>query len=150
MVRRGKFRADRVALAFLARAMSDRLAPWVLRSCRRAVVVSVPMHPRKRRRRGLDQAAVLAELSADRLGLRYQPRAMARLRETLPQGDVRVTSRAHNVRDAFCVRCPSRLQGRVVVLIDDVRTSGSTALECARVLRSAGVRRIALLTAAQA
>ena len=150
MVRRGKFRADGTALRYLARAMADSLAPWVRSSGRRAVVVSVPMHPRKRRRRGMDQAAVLAELTADRLGLGYQPRAIARLRDTLPQGDVRVTSRVQNVREAFAVPRRARLGGRVVVLVDDVRTSGSTGLECARVLRSAGVRRIALLTATQA
>jgi predicted amidophosphoribosyltransferase len=55
-----------------------------------------------------------------------------------------------NVQDAFAARRSRRLDGRTAVLVDDVRTSGSTALECARVLRSAGATQIVLVTAAQA
>jgi len=71
LVRRGKFQNDRGALAWLARAMAASLADWATAAGRRAVVVSVPLHPHKRRRRGLDQAAVLAELVAQRLGLSH-------------------------------------------------------------------------------
>lgn len=150
LVRRAKFQHDRAALRFLAREMAGSLEAWARGPGRRALLVSVPLHRRKLRARGLDQAAALAEAVGDRLGLRFAPGAMVRHRDTLPQGDVRVTSRAGNVFGAFGVARPRRLDGRQVVLVDDVRTSGSTALECARVLRAAGVRSVALLTAAQA
>ncbi|MHC4853633.1 MAG: ComF family protein, partial [Planctomycetota bacterium] len=104
LVRRGKFQHDRSALAFLARAMAGTLSDWALGAGRRAVVVSVPLHPKKRRRRGLDQAAVLAELVAARLRLVHVTGVMTRVRDTLAQGDVRVTSRERNVAGAFRVR----------------------------------------------
>ena len=150
LVRRAKFNGDRAALKFLALEMADSLAAWARGPGRRAVLVSVPLHRRKLRERGLDQAAMLADEIARRLGLSSVPGALRRVRETLPQGDVRVTSRAVNVQDAFAARRSRRLDGRTAVLVDDVRTSGSTALECARVLRLAGVTQIVLVTAAQA
>lgn len=149
-VRRGKFQRDRSALAWLARGMAACVQDWARGAGRRAVVVSVPLHPSKRRRRGLDQAAVLAELVAGRLGLAYLRGALVRVRETLAQGDVRVTSRVRNVAGAFQVRRGRAVADRSVLLVDDVTTSGSTARECARVLSAAGVRQVALVTAAVA
>lgn len=150
LVRRAKFQADRAALTYLARAMADSLSEFAGSAGRRAVLVSVPLHPGKRRARGLDQAALLADEVARSLHLAHAPGALRRVRDTLPQGDIRVTSRLENVRDAFAARRPRKVRDRIVVLVDDVRTSGSTALECARVLRSAGARQVVLLTAAQA
>jgi predicted amidophosphoribosyltransferase len=138
--------------------MAVALRPWVDVRGRRAMLVSVPMHPRKRQRRGIDQAAFLAERVAQRLGLRYLPRVLRRTRETLPQGDPRVTSREENVRDAFGLWHPwpllgqkrllgqRRLLGQTIILVDDVRSSGSTARSCADTLRSAGASCVVLVT----
>ena len=149
-MRRFKFQGDRGALRFMARSMASAIQPWTASVGRRAIFVSVPMHRAKRRSRGLDQAATLAEAVARRLGRRFAPGVLLRVRPTLPQGDVRVTSRARNVAGAFRVPRPRRVDGAVVVLVDDVRTSGHTAMECARALTSAGACKVALLTAVQA
>lgn len=149
LVRRFKFGGDRGALRMMARAMAIAIEPWTRSAGRRGLFVSVPVHPSKRRERGFDHAAVLAEAVARRVGRRFVPNALRRMRATLPQGDVRVTSRFENIRDAFAVHRPARLDDSVVVLVDDVRTSGHTAMECARMLRSAGARGVALLTFAQ-
>jgi predicted amidophosphoribosyltransferase len=149
IVRRFKFQRDPVSGAFLARAMAAAQRPWARGPGRRAVVVAVPMHPRKRRRRRLDQAARLAEAAAARLRLRTAAGALRRCRDTLPQGDPRVMSREANVRGAFAVRRPRAVAGRLVVLVDDVATSLHTARECAAVLRAAGARGVVLLTAAE-
>ncbi len=149
-VRRLKFAHDLLAARWLARVMAAEVAQWARGDGRHAVVTSVPLHARKRRQRGLDQAALLAELIARELDLRALPELMQRTRETLPQADPRVASRASNVAGAFAVRRRRAGPPAQVLLIDDVRTSGATARECARVLRAAGVREVALLTAAQA
>jgi len=130
--------------------MAACLADWSVAEGRRGVLVSVPLYARKRRRRGLDQAAFLADLVAMRLGLVHVPGALVRRRETLAQGDVRVTSRQQNVAGAFAVRRPRAVAGKQVVLVDDVMTSGSTARECARMLLAAAARQVVLLTAAVA
>lgn len=149
LVRRLKFERDPACGLFLSRAMADVLRGWAAGPGRRAMVVSVPLHPRKLRERGLDQAALLAEGVAVRLRLRFRPRVLRRRRDTLPQGDPRVMSRENNVADAFAVRRPAAVRGRLVVLVDDVCTSGHTGRACADVLRAAGATGVALLTAAR-
>jgi predicted amidophosphoribosyltransferase len=150
VVRRLKFGHDLLAARFLARAMAREIAAWARGPGRRARVVSVPLHPRKRRQRRIDQAALLADLVAAETGLGLWPGLLCRQRETLPQADPRVVSRAANVAGAFTVRRRSGCPGATLVLVDDVRTSGSTALECGRALRAAGARQLVLLTATQA
>ncbi|MBK8098300.1 MAG: ComF family protein [Planctomycetes bacterium] len=147
LVRRWKLDGDPVAAATLGRAMAiavaaDCLGPW-----RKALLVAVPLHAERRRQRGFDQAEWLARDLARRLGLEYLPGALRRTRRTMPQGDPRVLSRSRNVAGAFATARARDLADRRVVLIDDVRTSGATARECAQVLRAAGVSQVALLTA---
>lgn len=147
LVRRHKFEACPAAYRILVRGMANALGRAVRRP-ERALLVPVPMHPEKRRSRGRDHAARLADGLADRASAWALPGVLQRLRPTLPQADPRVPSRAVNVAGAFRVARPSRVAGREVVLIDDVSTSGATARECARALREAGALRVVLVVAA--
>jgi ComF family protein len=148
LVRRFKFGGDGAAGIFLLRgvvALARRqLSGWP----RQTLVIPVPMHARKRRSRGFDQAARLAEGVGEALELPRGRRVLVRIRDTRPQGDPRTTSREANVAGVFRVARPRFLAGKHVLLVDDVTTSGATARECARVLRAAGARRVGLLTAA--
>ena len=118
------------------------------------VVVPVPLHRRRQRRRGFNQADDLA----CGLGLPVS-RALRRVRATHPQVDLPADQRRDNVRDAFRLASnpplfPSRtatfvLPGRVVVLVDDVATTGATLEACARVLKAAGAEEVRALTAAR-
>lgn len=146
LVRRFKLDADVAAGRFLARAMAGRLRCH-LGALNRPVLVPVPLHSSRRRHRGFDQAAWLAERIGTRLSLPVESRALMRTRSTTPQGDPTVTSRANNVEGAFAVRQRAVPRGRTVVLVDDVLTSGATARTCAAVLRAQGVRQVAILTA---
>ena len=73
-----------------------------------------------------------------------------RRRETAPQSGLTAVERRRNVRDAFAVRRRARTAGRVVTLIDDVTTTGATALACAQALASGGAVEVRLLTVARA
>jgi ComF family protein len=106
-------------------------------------VVPVPLHWRRRWSRGFNQAGALA----DGLGLPVVP-ALGRSRHTRPQADLPAGHRQANVRGAFRLTHP--LPGAVVVLIDDVSTTGATLEACAKVLKSGGVREVRTLTAARA
>ncbi|MFO1051945.1 MAG: phosphoribosyltransferase family protein [Planctomycetota bacterium] len=147
VVRRFKFEGDPAAGGLLVEVMANALSDFVRGAGRRALVVHVPMHRRRRRARGFDQAERLASGVADRLGLEFGSGVLRRRRETLTQTDPRVTSRQTNVEGAFDLRRPRIVRGRMVVLVDDVVTSGATARACAAVLRANGARRVVLLTA---
>ena len=150
MVRRLKFMGDPQAARLLRRGMAHSARASARGPWRRAVLVSVPLHRDRLRDRGLDQAALLAEGLEEALGLAYLPGCLRRQKPTLPQGDPRVTSRQRNVAGAFAPRRARAVRGRAVVLVDDVMTSGSTARECARVLRACGATDVSLVAAARA
>ena len=113
------------------------------------VLVPVPLHPRRLRERGFNQSALLAgELGAP-AGPSLRRRARAPARTALPQAGLSAAARRKNVRDAFAVRRRAAVAGRVVTLVDDVLTTGATALACARRLEEAGAREVRLLTVAR-
>lgn len=112
-------------------------------------LVPVPLHRRRRRERGFNQAAALAEGLGRAAGRPVVRRALVRVRPTPPQSGDRA-ARRRNVRGAFAVRAASRaVQGKRLLLIDDVFTTGATAEECARVLRRAGAAAVGVYTLAR-
>ncbi len=146
LVRRFKLDADAGAGILLARAMASAWrAGAPEKGWQRATLVPVPLHWRRRRKRGFDQASWLAREVGRRLGLLVVDGLLLRLRENLPQGDPRVTSRDRNVEGVFAVRRNRRVAARRFVLVDDVFTSGATARACAQTLREAGAVEVAML-----
>jgi ComF family protein len=113
------------------------------------VLVPVPLHPRRRRERGFNQSALLASALARPLGLRVVEDALARREDTLPQTGLSAAERRANVARAFVVRRRPAVAGRIVVLVDDVLTTGATARACARSLVSAGAAEVRLVTVAR-
>ncbi|HZU17251.1 MAG TPA: double zinc ribbon domain-containing protein [Candidatus Dormibacteraeota bacterium] len=114
-----------------------------------AWVVAVPLHPARRRRRGYDQAEILAAHLRRRCRAPAPPGRLVRLRDTPPQvGQDRLRRRA-NVASAFAWR-GAPLAGAPVVVVDDVATTGATLEACARALRAAGAGSVQGLTLARA
>lgn len=146
-MRRCKLDGDPAAGLFLARSMAAAGTDLAVGPWRHAILVAVPLHRLRRRERGFDQAEWLARAVGERLGLRFAAAVLRRTRATLPQGDPRVASREQNVAGAFAVVRPQAVAGSRVVLVDDVFTSGATARACAGLLRTAGVKEVAVLTA---
>jgi ComF family protein len=114
------------------------------------LVVPVPLHLWRRVRRGFNQADDLAR----RLDVPVL-RALMRARPTVPQTGLTAAARRRNVRNAFTISpltldAHQELTGRIVVLIDDVRTTGATLDACASVLKQAGVAGVRALTVARA
>ncbi len=110
-----------------------------------ACAVPVPLHPSRLRHRGFNQSADLAR----GLGLPVA-HALRRIRATTVQADLPAAQRHRNVRGAFAVTRRGRtLTDAVVLLVDDVSTTGATLNACAQALKEAGVREVRALTAAR-
>jgi len=117
------------------------------------LVVPVPLHARKLRQRGFNQSEVIA-----RAALKLKPAGgqltlaaeiLVRKRETQSQIGLTRHQRRENMRGAFAVANAQPLKDREVLLVDDVFTTGTTASECARVLRRAGAKRVWVATVAR-
>jgi ComF family protein len=115
------------------------------------LLVPVPLHRRRLRARGYNQAALLAQTLSRRTGIPSAPDALQRLRPTPSLGELSAPARAAALDGAIAVR-PARaalIAGSRILLVDDVLTSGATASSCARALLDAGAAHIDVLVAAR-
>jgi ComF family protein len=113
------------------------------------LILPVPLHWRRLRERGFNQALILArELFAankDRISFDL----LIRTRWTEPQINFSGPERYRNVRHAFAVTDPGKVKGKSVMLVDDVFTTGATVSECAQVLKKAGADTVLVVTLAR-
>ena len=105
------------------------------------VLIPIPLHPRRLRERGYDQALELARPLARRLDLPLRAQALVRARDTAAQSRLDARQRRRNLRGAFAWRGDIAVPAHVV-LIDDVMTTGATLHSAAQTLRRAGVLRV--------
>ena len=113
----------------LARYLAENPIPGDL-------LMPVPLHPRRLRSRGYNQSALLAKELSKKLGLDMNQRLLARARNTPPQVNATRDDRRKNVQGSF--QCDGPVDGRAVILVDDVSTTGSTLSACAAALKAAG------------
>src|SRR5262249_8574446 len=116
------------------------------------VMVPVPLHARKLRQRGFNQSEMIARAALKNIGgsrLLLHEEMLERTRETQTQTGLTRHQRRENIRGAFAVTKPEDVQGREVLLVDDVFTTGTTVSECARVLRRAGASKVWVATVAR-
>lgn len=111
-------------------------------------IVPVPLHPSRLRERGFNQALLLARALFPK-DPRIIPSLLIRSRPTEPQANFNGAARRTNLKNAFAVVGPQLLAGKKILLVDDVFTTGTTANECARVLKKAGAAEVVVLTLAR-
>ena len=113
------------------------------------LLLPVPLHRRRERERGFNQAELLARRVATAWGVPVGRRVVIRRAATVPQTELTAPERWANVRDAFALARPEAIAGRHVVLVDDLVTTGATARACARCLMRGGAASVGLLTVAR-
>jgi ComF family protein len=135
----------------LAQPLGEAVAArWQRAGAGGELLVPVPVHARRRRERGYDQAELIAAVAARALSLPWAP-ALERHRATAPQYLLDRRHRAENVNGAFAVRDAAvpAIAGRWVVLVDDVVTTGATMCAAAESLLRAGAIAVSAVTVAR-
>ena len=133
----------------LALLSLEHLAPF-LTGRASELIVPVPLHRNRLRSRGFNQSVLLGALFSERLSIPMLKDGLIRIRKTTPQVDLSAVERKQNVKGAFSVKFPELVQGKRILLIDDVMTTGSTMNECAKVLKKAGAEVVAAAVVARA
>ncbi len=140
-IHRFKYRGEHARGHFLGQLLADHAEnPVARRKEPSDIVVAVPLHLRRRRARGFNQAEILAKRVAVRLGLPLSS-GLIRTGKTQPQATLGRTERWENVKDAFQWK-GAPLAGANVLLIDDVTTTGATLASAATVVMAAGAGQV--------
>ena len=114
------------------------------------LVLPVPLHPKRKKERGFNQAQIIAKELARITRIEVGDQLLLKIKNVPPQTSRTVEEREENVSGAFAVAEKDKIKGKVVLLVDDVYTTGSTIRGCSSVLRNAGVKEVKALTVAQA
>jgi ComF family protein len=113
------------------------------------LLIPTPLGKKRLKERGYNQVGLVAQPLAYQLGLRYAPDALKKTRETRSQVGLTIAQRSENVQDAYEADLEV-VEGKSVLIMDDVATTGSTISACTNALRSAGAQEVYVLTIARA
>lgn len=133
----------------LALLTAERLSGFAAAS-RADLLAPVPLHPRRLRQRGFNQSLLLAEVLGSLWQLPLQRQLLQRTRYTTSQTELTAEQRAANLRNAFVAADTAAIDGKRVLLVDDVFTTGATLAECSRCLLQAGAAAVCCVTVARA
>lgn len=141
-----KYRGVRGRAALLGRLAAEAVEQ---RPVAVDLLVPVPLSAARRRRRGFNQSALIADEIGRRIGVTVVEGCLERIRDTPPQVGRSAAERRENVVGAFRCREPATVSGRRVALVDDVMTTGSTLSAGAEALKSSGAVRVYALVVAR-
>jgi ComF family protein len=113
-------------------------------------LLPVPLHTQRLRERGFNQALLLVKELSRRIGIPYEKTILQKKRPTIPQVNLSGVEREKGVRGAFHVIGEKEVEGKSILLVDDVYTTGATVNECSKVLLRGGAERVGVLTLAHA
>lgn len=128
---------------------ADALADFASNS-RAELLLPVPLHKKRLRERGFNQALLIAEVLSLQWNIPLLRQGLARTRWTQPQIELDRKERLNNLKGAFTVTDTTAISGRRVMLVDDVFTTGSTLVECSKTIKHAGAAEIFAVTIAHA
>lgn len=113
------------------------------------IVMPVPLYPKRLRTRGYNQSALLAKWLSLGTGLAYDDASLVRRRDTRSQTTLGRQDRLFNMTGAFMCKNLSAVKGKVILLVDDVATTGATLEGCAAALKAAGAKKVFAYTFAR-
>ena len=112
------------------------------------MMIPVPLHPTRLRERGYNQSCLLADGISSAFGIPIVLNKLTRIRNTEPQAMLEAKNRFTNIHGAFTIKNSQGITRKNILIIDDLLTTGATASEAARILKTAGAKRVGVLTLA--
>lgn len=141
---RFKYGNKRSYAFFYGNEISKCLGSWI-RFCGIDYLVPIPIHKKRKRRRGYNQAEVLARVIAGNLSVPLLSPGLVRVKNTSPQKKLDVSERRKNLAGAFRC-CNGNIRGKTILIVDDIYTTGATADAAAKVLKAAGADKVYVIS----
>lgn len=139
--------ADRQEYAMAYAELMERFLGDFIRNCKADGLVPIPLHPKRLRRRGYNQAGVLAKELGERMGIPVYDNYLLRVKNTDPLKNLNRKERQNNLKKAFLVK-ENDVKLKTIIIVDDIYTTGSTVDEAAEILRKYGAQRVFVVTLA--
>ena len=156
LIRALKYDRLKTALAPLKKFLLEpylKIIKASLKNLPNPILIPVPLHPKKERARGFNQALLIAKIVKELLGENSPPIAaenLVKTKNTAAQAEIKeAKKRAANIRGCFALKNPEALKNKNIILVDDVFTSGATAGEAAKILKAAGAKSVLVLVLAK-
>ena len=115
------------------------------------IIIPVPLHIKRLREREYNQSAIIASEISKVTKVEYNPFILKKIKDTKPQVEFSNTvDRKKNVKETFAIKESSMIKNKIVLVVDDVFTTGSTTNECSSVLMASGAKEVKVLTVLRA
>lgn len=113
------------------------------------IIIPVPIHKKRKLERGYNQTELIAKEIANQTHLKLEKNILIKQKNIIPQSSLNKSDREQNIKNAFIVKNIEKIIDKKVLLFDDIYTTGSTANECAKVLKKQGAKQVGVLTIAK-
>lgn len=113
------------------------------------IIIPVPIHKSRKAQRGYNQTQLIASKIAEYMDIEFCNNVLVKNKNTIAQSKLNRKKRIENIKGAFDILNLEKVQGKNVLLFDDIYTTGSTANECSRILKTAGAKTVGILTIAK-
>ncbi|MCI9038803.1 MAG: ComF family protein [Clostridia bacterium] len=113
------------------------------------IIIPVPISSSRKKERGYDQSELLARKISKMAGVSVETQVLKKEKHNQPQSSLNKQQRKENVKDVYKVQNELKIRNKNILLLDDIYTTGSTANECAKMLKQAGGKKVGILTIAR-
>jgi ComF family protein len=112
------------------------------------IITYIPLSKKRLAQRGYNQSKLLCSVIAEELNFPISENVLWKVKDTPPQSTLNRDERQHNIKNAFMVKDKYSIKDMIILLVDDIYTTGRTVNECSRLLKKAGAKEIYVVTAA--
>ena len=113
------------------------------------IIIPVPIHKKRKLQRGYNQTQLIAKEISKNIDIKLCNNVLVKKKNTIAQSKLNKNKRKQNIKGAFKALNVQNIQGKSVLLFDDIYTTGSTANECSKILKEAGAKTVGVLTIAK-
>ena len=113
------------------------------------IIMPIPISKKRMKKRGYNQSALIARNLTKTLNIEYKEDVLVKIKDNNPQSDLGQNERSENVKGVYKLKEPKKIYQKNILLIDDIFTTGSTANECARVLKENNSNSVGIFTLAK-